>query len=91
MLMDRMDNKSFHSNLQEDALRIDRLAERLGGVQILRSYFNPILNVVIQALEAPAVFMRTKALRALGQIVMSDPSILSAVSIQSLPLQRAVH
>jgi len=32
------------------------------------------------ALDAPAIFMRTKALRALGQIVTSDASILSAVN-----------
>ena len=33
------------------------------------------------ALDAPAIFMRTKALRALGQIVTSDATILSAVSL----------
>lgn len=32
------------------------------------------------ALDAPPVFMRTKALRALGQIVTSDSSVLSMVS-----------
>lgn len=49
-------------------------------IQGLRSSFNPILNTVIQALEAQPVFMRTKALKALGQIITSDPEILSAVS-----------
>ena len=33
------------------------------------------------ALDAPAIFMRTKALRALGQIVTSDSTILSTVSL----------
>lgn len=66
---------------QEESSRIDVLAEVLGSVQLLRSHFNPILNVVLQALDAPPVFMRTKALKALGQIVMSDPSILTAVSV----------
>jgi cohesin loading factor subunit SCC2 len=37
------------------------------------------------ALDAPAIFMRTKALRALGQIVTSDASILSAVSFMIFP------
>ena len=32
------------------------------------------------ALDAPPVFMRTKALRALGQIVTSDSSVLAMVS-----------
>jgi len=33
------------------------------------------------ALDAPAIFMRTKALRALGQIVTSDATILSTVCL----------
>ncbi len=48
--------------------------------QGLRTYFSPILNTVIQSLDAQPVFMRTKALKALGQIITSDPEILSAVS-----------
>lgn len=47
--------------------------------QSLKGCFNPVLNVVLSALDAIPVFMRTKALKALGQIVMSDPSILSTV------------
>ena len=35
-----------------------------------------MLNAVLMALDAPPVFMRTKALRALGQIVTSDFSML---------------
>ena len=60
--------------------RIDQLAEEVGMIQGMRNSFNPILNTVIQALEAQPVFMRTKALKALGQIITSDPDILSAVS-----------
>ena len=58
---------------------MDRLSEEVGSVQSLKSLFLPILNVVLVALDAPPVFMRTKALRALGQIVISDPNILSMV------------
>lgn len=58
---------------------MDRLSEEVGSVQSLKSLFLPILNVVLVALDAPPVFMRTKALRALGQIVTSDPNILSMV------------
>ncbi|GJE95924.1 sister chromatid cohesion protein-like protein [Phanerochaete sordida] len=61
---------------QEETTRMDRVAEHLGITQGLRHYFNPILNVVLTALDAPPVFMRTKALKALGQILTSDPTIL---------------
>ena len=71
----------WRSNPQGETVRIDRLAEAIGGVQILKAYFNPVLNVVLQALDAPPVFMRTKALKALGQIITSDPSILAAVCV----------
>jgi hypothetical protein len=63
----------------EDVVRIDRLAEEIGIAQDLRSSYQPILNVTLLALDAPPVFVRTKALRALGQIVTSDPTILAAV------------
>ncbi|KAG6372819.1 sister chromatid cohesion C-terminus-domain-containing protein [Boletus reticuloceps] len=71
----------FDVGSEEEAARVDLLAEEIGTVQNLRSSFGPILNVVLMALDAPPVFMRTKALRALGQIVTSDSSILSTVSM----------
>jgi cohesin loading factor subunit SCC2 len=64
---------------QEDVIRIDRFSEEIGSIQGLKSSFQPIVNVILLALDAPPVFMRTKALRALGQIVTSDPTILAAV------------
>ncbi|KAG6336273.1 hypothetical protein ID866_2827 [Astraeus odoratus] len=67
---------------QEEIARVDLIAEAIGTVQNLMSSFNPILNVVLMALDAPAVFMRTKALRALGQIVTSDSSILSMTNVR---------
>jgi cohesin loading factor subunit SCC2 len=70
---------SFSS--QEEAVRVDRLSEEIGCVQSLRHSFQPILNKILQALDAPPIFVRTKALRALGQIVTVDPTILSAVRI----------
>ena len=36
--------------------------------------------MILVSLDATAVFMRTKALRALGQIVTADPGILRNVS-----------
>ena len=64
---------------QEETVLMDRLSENMGITQGLRNYFNPILNVILQALDAPPVFMRTKALKALGQILTSDPTILGHV------------
>lgn len=72
------------SSSEQEAARIDHLSEEIGSVQGLKSLFLPILNVVLVALDAPPVFMRTKALRALGQIVTSDPSILSMVRLPLL-------
>jgi cohesin loading factor subunit SCC2 len=73
----------FVYSSQEEVARIDRLAEQIGTVQALKNSFPPILNVILLALDAPPVFMRTKALRALGQIVTSDSSILSTVRSDS--------
>ncbi|KAI6114285.1 sister chromatid cohesion C-terminus-domain-containing protein [Pisolithus sp. B1] len=67
---------------QEEAARSDLLAEEVGTVQGLMNSFGPILNVVLMALDAPPVFMRTKALRALGQIVTSDSTILSMANVR---------
>ena len=71
---------SVISRSQEEVLRVDGLSEELGTIQSLRNSFNPILGIILMALDAPAIFMRTKALRALGQIVTSDSTILSTVS-----------
>ncbi|KAJ6584574.1 hypothetical protein B0H19DRAFT_980202 [Mycena capillaripes] len=67
----------FDIGTQEEAERIDRVAEEIGTIQMLRNSFQPILNVILSALDAPPIFMRTKALRALGQIVTSDPTVLA--------------
>jgi cohesin loading factor subunit SCC2 len=59
---------------------VDRRSEEAGMIHGFKNSFQPILNVILAALDAPPIFMRTKALRALNQIVISDPDILSAVS-----------
>ena len=80
-------DRTYHCNSgQEEVIRIDRLAEEIGTVQDIKNSYNPILNVILMALDAPPVFMRTKALRALGQIVTSDPTILSTVCNQKYSL-----
>ncbi|TCD62425.1 Sister chromatid cohesion protein 2 [Steccherinum ochraceum] len=67
----------------DDSVDVDVLSEEIGMIQSLRNMFFPILNVVLSALEAPPVFVRTKALRALGQIITSDPSTLSAPNVRN--------
>ena len=61
-------------------MRVDRLSEQIGAIQALKHAFDPILNVIIVALDAPPVFVRTKALRALSHILTTDPNVLSNVS-----------
>ncbi|EDR13190.1 uncharacterized protein LACBIDRAFT_292430 [Laccaria bicolor S238N-H82] len=75
-------NDVFDIGSQEEVARVDRLAEEIGNVQSLRNSFQPILNIILTALDAPAIFMRTKALRALGQIVTSDATILAAPNVR---------
>ncbi|CAE6465375.1 unnamed protein product [Rhizoctonia solani] len=58
----------FDLGIDAEIKRVDDLAERFGGTQSLRNAFEPILSAIILALDAPAVFMRTKALRSLGLI-----------------------
>ncbi|KAG2009721.1 proline-rich protein Rad9 [Coprinopsis cinerea AmutBmut pab1-1] len=72
----------FDIGSQEEVSRIDRLSEEIGTIQSLRNSFQPILNVILSALDAPVIFMRTKALRALGQIVTSDATILGTASVR---------
>lgn len=69
-----------YRNSPREASHIDRLAEHLGVWQNIKTIADPALSVVIIASDASAVTMRTKALRALGQIVTSDPQILRNVS-----------
>ncbi|KAG6831056.1 hypothetical protein H0H87_006298, partial [Tephrocybe sp. NHM501043] len=47
-----------------------------------RNSFQPILTIILMALDAPPIFMRTKALRALGQIVTSDATILATMNVR---------
>ncbi|KAF8621415.1 hypothetical protein AX15_007826 [Amanita polypyramis BW_CC] len=72
----------FDIGSQEEISRVDRLAEEIGTNSILKSSFQPILGIILLALDAPAIFMRTKALRALGQIVTSDATILSTANVR---------
>ncbi|CCO30647.1 Protein rad9 AltName: Full=SCC2 homolog [Rhizoctonia solani AG-1 IB] len=72
----------FDLGIDAEIKRVDDLAERFGGTQSLRNAFEPILSAIILALDAPAVFMRTKALRSLGLIVTKDPTILKQANVR---------
>ncbi|KAF4617468.1 hypothetical protein D9613_005695 [Agrocybe pediades] len=72
----------FDIGSQEEVKRVDSLSEEIGTIQSLRNSFNPILSIIVIALDAPAIFMRTKALKALGQIVTSDATILSNPNVR---------
>ncbi|KIK69873.1 hypothetical protein GYMLUDRAFT_34262 [Collybiopsis luxurians FD-317 M1] len=68
----------------EEVIRVDRQAEEIGIIQgnSLKNGFMPMLTVTLHALDAPVIFMRTKALRALGQVITSDPTILTMPNVQ---------
>jgi cohesin loading factor subunit SCC2 len=59
--------------------RADKLSEQLGSLSSLNVAFEPILGVILISLDAAAVFMRTKGLRSLGQILTSDHTVLKKV------------
>lgn len=73
------DSRSHRSN----AKRIDVVSEIISVSQVLKHAFEPILNIIISSLDASAVFMRTKGLRALGQVIIEDPIILRSVCLLS--------
>lgn len=70
----------LYSRSQEETVRVDRLSDDIGAIQSLRHSFHPILIKVLQALQAPPIFVRTKGIRALNQILTSDPNLLTMVS-----------
>lgn len=67
------------SRTEVEISRLDALAEELGSLQRLSGAHDAILNVTLNCLDAPVVFMRTKGLRALGQIINADPEVLRKV------------
>jgi hypothetical protein len=71
----------FDSSDSESS-RIDALSQLLGATNPVQDAFDRSVAIIISALASPAVFMRTKGLRAIGQIVTCDPALLSQVSIR---------
>ena len=60
--------------------RADLVSEIISVSQVLRNAFEPMLNMILSSLDASDVLMRTKAIRALGDVVTVDPAILQKVS-----------
>lgn len=73
---------------RSNSQRIDVVSEIIGVSQVLKHAFEPILNIIISSLDASAVFMRTKGLRALGQVIVEDPNILQNVRRLDQPFLR---
>ncbi|KAG9292179.1 hypothetical protein G9A89_023899 [Geosiphon pyriformis] len=64
------------------------VAELLASRQALYQSFDLILSRILASLDMSVVAFRTKALRALGQVVVCDPSILSQVNVRNTIAQR---
>ncbi|KAK9727558.1 Sister chromatid cohesion protein 2 [Basidiobolus ranarum] len=58
------------------------VTELLGTRQGLYQSFDVLLSKILAALEMSVVAFRTKALKALGQVVVSHPEILSQVNVR---------
>ncbi|KAK7056612.1 Sister chromatid cohesion protein 2 [Paramarasmius palmivorus] len=88
-------NDVFDVGTQDEITRIDRLSEELGSLSTHPSgalgalatrtlpSFQALLKVILHALDASQIFMRTKALKALGLIVGCDNGILGTASVRS--------
>ncbi|KAG8956027.1 Sister chromatid cohesion protein 2 [Tulasnella sp. 424] len=72
----------FDVGTEIEISRLDALAEELGSLQRLSGAHDAILNVTLNCLDAPVVFMRTKGLRALGQIINADPEVLRKANVK---------
>lgn len=72
----------FDVGTDAEISRLDTLAEELGSLQRLSGAHDAILNVTLNCLDAPVVFMRTKGLRALGQIINADPEVLRKANVK---------
>ncbi|RHZ50276.1 hypothetical protein Glove_502g15 [Diversispora epigaea] len=64
------------------------ITELLATRQSLYQNFDSILSRILVSLDTGVVAFRTKALRALGQVVVCDPNILSQVNVRQTIAQR---
>ncbi|CAG8449459.1 11998_t:CDS:10 [Ambispora leptoticha] len=64
------------------------VVELLATRQALYQSFDSILSRILLSLNQGVVAFRTKALRALGQVVVNDPSVLSQTEVRNTIAQR---
>ncbi|KZP01340.1 hypothetical protein CALVIDRAFT_492971 [Calocera viscosa TUFC12733] len=72
----------FEASSDSESARIDALCQLLGATNPMQTAFDLIIHVILSALTSPAVFMRTKALRAIGQIVTCDSELLRQQNVR---------
>ncbi|EJU03190.1 ARM repeat-containing protein [Dacryopinax primogenitus] len=72
----------FEASSDHESSRIDTVGQLLGATNPLQNTFDPTIHAILLALTSPAVFMRTKALRAIGQIITCDPQLLRQQNVR---------
>ncbi|KAG9034044.1 Sister chromatid cohesion protein 2 [Tulasnella sp. JGI-2019a] len=72
----------FDVGTEGDIARVDSLSEELGSTNALTNAYDAIVNVVLNALGSTVVFMRTKSLRALGQMIVADSNVLRKANVR---------
>ncbi|CAG8706627.1 1122_t:CDS:10, partial [Cetraspora pellucida] len=77
-----------YRTLHVERTDIHLLTELLATRQALYQNFDTILSRILISLDTGVVAFRTKALRALGQVVVCDPGILSQVNVRQTIAQR---
>ncbi|CAG8727606.1 21248_t:CDS:10, partial [Racocetra persica] len=77
-----------HRTQHVERTDIHLVTELLATRQALYQNFDTILSRILVSLDTGVVAFRTKALRALGQVVVCDPGILSQVNVRQTIAQR---
>ncbi|KAF8583643.1 hypothetical protein K439DRAFT_1570707 [Ramaria rubella] len=78
-ILQKMEEEGEGSDQKRMRLMLIILPKSLEPLKSLNNVFDPILNVILILLDATAIFIRTKALCALVQIITADPGILHSL------------
>ncbi|KAF7365521.1 Sister chromatid cohesion protein [Mycena venus] len=69
----------FDIGSQEEAERIDRVAEEIGTIQMLRNSFQPILNIILIVTSDPSVLAEPNVRRAIeSHLLDNSPAVRDA-------------
>ncbi|CAG8609117.1 3684_t:CDS:10, partial [Gigaspora margarita] len=77
-----------HRTQEVERTDVHLITELMATRQALYQNFDSILSRILISLDTGVVAFRTKALRALGQVVVCDPNILSQVNVRQTIAQR---